>query len=186
MRLSERPGPPTQDRKCVLLVGMMGAGKSTVAGLLAGRLAWPVLDTDAVVEQRTGTPLWPRSSPTMARQLFGPRSPAPGGPGRIGGTAGGQRGRRSGAERPNRRAIASCGRQSSGCGPSWPLCAGPSRERRRSRPLLARAAGSGQTRPWSKLVAERQAVLRGACRCGRRRRRHLDAGRGGPTWWWRR
>ncbi len=35
----------------MLLVGMMGVGKSTVAGLLAGRLAWPVLDTDAVVEQ---------------------------------------------------------------------------------------------------------------------------------------
>jgi len=39
----------------VLLVGMMGAGKSTVASLLAGWLGWPMVDTDTVVEQRAGT-----------------------------------------------------------------------------------------------------------------------------------
>jgi shikimate kinase len=39
----------------VLFIGMMGAGKSTVASLLADRLSWPMLDTDAVVEQRAGT-----------------------------------------------------------------------------------------------------------------------------------
>ena len=33
---------------------MMGAGKSTVANLLAGWLRWPVIDTDTVVEQRAG------------------------------------------------------------------------------------------------------------------------------------
>lgn len=41
-------------RKCVLLVGMMGAGKSTVAGLLANRLGWPVVDTDEIIEGWAG------------------------------------------------------------------------------------------------------------------------------------
>jgi shikimate kinase len=36
----------------VLLVGMMGAGKSTVASVLAARLGWPLVDTDAIVEAR--------------------------------------------------------------------------------------------------------------------------------------
>ena len=34
---------------------MMGAGKSTVGALLATRLGWPYSDSDAEVEQRTGT-----------------------------------------------------------------------------------------------------------------------------------
>jgi shikimate kinase len=38
----------------VFLIGMMGAGKSTVAGLLAARLGWSVVDTDEVVEARAG------------------------------------------------------------------------------------------------------------------------------------
>ncbi len=38
----------------MLLVGMMGAGKSTVANLLARQLGWPLVDTDALVEQRAG------------------------------------------------------------------------------------------------------------------------------------
>ncbi len=38
----------------MLLVGMMGAGKSTVANLLAARLGWPLVDTDAMVESRAG------------------------------------------------------------------------------------------------------------------------------------
>jgi shikimate kinase len=33
---------------------MMGAGKSTVANLLAGSLGWPQIDTDSVVEKRAG------------------------------------------------------------------------------------------------------------------------------------
>ncbi len=39
----------------VLLIGMMGAGKSVVGALLASRLGWPHLDSDQLVEQRTGT-----------------------------------------------------------------------------------------------------------------------------------
>ncbi|MDR3649200.1 MAG: shikimate kinase, partial [Acidimicrobiales bacterium] len=39
----------------LLLVGMMGSGKSTVARLVAGRLGRPHVDTDEVVERVAGT-----------------------------------------------------------------------------------------------------------------------------------
>ena len=48
---SQVPGVATQR---LLLVGMMGAGKSTVARALAEQLGWPLLDTDRAVEQRRG------------------------------------------------------------------------------------------------------------------------------------
>ncbi|HET6875579.1 MAG TPA: shikimate kinase [Acidimicrobiales bacterium] len=38
----------------VLLIGMMGAGKTTVGRLLAERVGWPYLDSDDEVERRTG------------------------------------------------------------------------------------------------------------------------------------
>lgn len=38
----------------VLLIGMMGAGKSTTGQLLARRLGWPYLDSDAEIERQTG------------------------------------------------------------------------------------------------------------------------------------
>jgi shikimate kinase len=38
----------------VLLVGMMGAGKSTTGRLLAERLGWPYLDSDDEIERQTG------------------------------------------------------------------------------------------------------------------------------------
>ena len=38
----------------VVLIGMMGSGKSTTAVLTARRLDWPWLDTDAEVERVTG------------------------------------------------------------------------------------------------------------------------------------
>jgi shikimate kinase len=38
----------------VLLVGMMGAGKTTVGRALADRLGWPFVDTDEVIERRAG------------------------------------------------------------------------------------------------------------------------------------
>lgn len=41
-------------RSRLFLVGMMGAGKSTVARALAEQLNWPLLDTDRAVEQRRG------------------------------------------------------------------------------------------------------------------------------------
>ena len=40
--------------KRVFLVGMMGAGKTTVGRAVAGRLGWPYLDSDQQVERATG------------------------------------------------------------------------------------------------------------------------------------
>lgn len=38
----------------IVLIGFMGAGKSTVGRLLAARLGWQFVDTDATVEQKHG------------------------------------------------------------------------------------------------------------------------------------
>lgn len=38
----------------VLLIGMMGAGKTTTGHLLAERLRWPYLDSDDEIERQTG------------------------------------------------------------------------------------------------------------------------------------
>jgi shikimate kinase len=38
----------------VLLIGMMGAGKSTTGWLLSERLGWPYLDSDEEVQRQTG------------------------------------------------------------------------------------------------------------------------------------
>lgn len=54
--MAERAGADEKARgQNVVLVGMMGAGKSTVAKLVASRLGWPVVDTDEMVEERVGT-----------------------------------------------------------------------------------------------------------------------------------
>ena len=42
------------DAPRVLLVGMMGSGKSSVGRALAARTGWPFLDNDALVERATG------------------------------------------------------------------------------------------------------------------------------------
>jgi shikimate kinase len=39
----------------VLLIGMMGAGKSTVGAALSSRLGWPYLDNDSLLERTTGS-----------------------------------------------------------------------------------------------------------------------------------
>jgi shikimate kinase len=41
--------------KRLVLTGFMGAGKSTIGGLLAARTGWTFLDLDAHLEARTGT-----------------------------------------------------------------------------------------------------------------------------------
>ncbi len=41
----------------IVLVGFMGAGKSTIGRLLADRLGLPFTDTDPVIEQRAGRPI---------------------------------------------------------------------------------------------------------------------------------
>jgi shikimate kinase len=38
----------------VVLIGFMGSGKTTVGRILAGRLGWDFIDTDALVESRAG------------------------------------------------------------------------------------------------------------------------------------
>jgi len=38
----------------VLLVGLMGSGKSTVGAALSARLGWPYLDNDVMLERTTG------------------------------------------------------------------------------------------------------------------------------------
>ncbi len=40
----------------LLLVGMMGSGKTTVGLALAGRTGWPYVDNDAMVAELSGTP----------------------------------------------------------------------------------------------------------------------------------
>ena len=40
--------------KNIVLIGMMGSGKTTVGALLAGRLRRPFMDTDALIEEREG------------------------------------------------------------------------------------------------------------------------------------
>ncbi len=42
------------DGRHVVLVGMMGVGKTTVGRLLANRLQRPLFDSDRMIEQRTG------------------------------------------------------------------------------------------------------------------------------------
>ena len=41
----------------LVLAGFMGTGKSTVAPIIAQRLGWVFVDTDALVEQRAGMPV---------------------------------------------------------------------------------------------------------------------------------
>ncbi len=48
------PGVPPATVPRVLLVGMMGAGKTTVGRSLAQRFGWPYLDSDEEVRRRTG------------------------------------------------------------------------------------------------------------------------------------
>jgi shikimate kinase len=47
----------------IVLLGMMGAGKSTVGRALAVRLGWPLLDNDAMIQEATG-----RDGPTIFRE----------------------------------------------------------------------------------------------------------------------
>jgi len=41
----------------IVIVGFMGAGKTTVGRMLAGRLGLPFVDSDLVIEQRAGRPV---------------------------------------------------------------------------------------------------------------------------------
>lgn len=72
------PVPPTPASNVVLVMGVAGSGKSTVAALLAGRLGWTYVDGDwlhppaNVEKMRSGTPLtdedrWPWLGAIAAR-----------------------------------------------------------------------------------------------------------------------
>jgi shikimate kinase len=41
----------------IVLIGFMGAGKTTVGHLLAGKLGLPFIDSDVVIEERGGRPV---------------------------------------------------------------------------------------------------------------------------------
>jgi shikimate kinase len=49
--------PCLWDQGCVSLIGMAGAGKSTLGRLLADKLGWAHLDTDRLIEAYYGLPL---------------------------------------------------------------------------------------------------------------------------------
>ena len=52
--LASTPMKPTNGRPRILLVGMMGSGKSSVGRELAKRTGWPFLDNDELLERATG------------------------------------------------------------------------------------------------------------------------------------
>ncbi len=52
--MPDAPGPGARAARRILLVGMMGAGKTTVGRLLAQRLGWRYVDSDEQVESLTG------------------------------------------------------------------------------------------------------------------------------------
>jgi len=49
--------PRLQETGCLSLIGMAGAGKSTLGRLLAEKLGWAHLDTDRLIEAYYGLPL---------------------------------------------------------------------------------------------------------------------------------
>lgn len=51
---SRAPSPAAALPQRVVLTGFMGAGKSTVGGLLAQQLGWRFIDVDREIEQRAG------------------------------------------------------------------------------------------------------------------------------------
>lgn len=60
LRVPETVMDPVQH---VALLGLMGSGKTTVGQLVADELGWPLIDSDLVVQERTGmsvAELWER------------------------------------------------------------------------------------------------------------------------------
>ena len=81
---TKKPGSPRALRRSVVLVGMMGSGKTAVGKALAARLQVPFLDSDAAIEEaahatiaeifaRDGEPFFrDRESEVISRLLSGP------------------------------------------------------------------------------------------------------------------
>src|SRR5688572_27764896 len=59
--------PPRVSR--IVLIGLMGAGKTTVGRLLAEKLGWAFIDLDTAIEQRIGLPV-PRIFAERGEQAF--------------------------------------------------------------------------------------------------------------------
>ena len=57
------------EKRCVIFIGMAGAGKSTVAKALAERLGWPFMDTDHLIEAHYGSALQEITN-TMSKEEF--------------------------------------------------------------------------------------------------------------------
>ena len=68
MKQAEAPSPaiaatdgkrlrPDWRRRPIVLVGLMGSGKSTVGKRLAARLHWPFVDADAEIETAAQMPI---------------------------------------------------------------------------------------------------------------------------------
>lgn len=58
--------------KPIVLVGLMGVGKSTVGGIVAERLGWPLIDSDRAIEATTGSSvreLWEEGGEAAYRRL---------------------------------------------------------------------------------------------------------------------
>lgn len=49
--------PDIHDESCLILIGMAGAGKTTLGRELAARLGWAQVDTDHIIEAWWGRPL---------------------------------------------------------------------------------------------------------------------------------
>jgi len=50
-------GNEIEQKNNLILVGLMGSGKTTVGRLVADRLGWRLIDTDRLIVERTGTPI---------------------------------------------------------------------------------------------------------------------------------
>ena len=55
MAVPSVPAPPPAIDRTIVLVGMMGAGKSAIGRRLARALSWPFKDADAAIEAAAGT-----------------------------------------------------------------------------------------------------------------------------------
>ncbi len=51
---------------CLILTGFMGTGKSSIAPILARRLAWTYIDSDEVLVARAGKPIASTKSATIS------------------------------------------------------------------------------------------------------------------------
>ena len=55
--------------KNIILVGLMGAGKTTVGRRLSQRIGWDFIDTDSLVEKNCGTSVKHRSDRNKMSRL---------------------------------------------------------------------------------------------------------------------